>query len=47
MSHFRGLIDRYSIWNEPNYVGWIAPLSSGPKIYRALYTAGYAAAAYS
>src|SRR4051794_41119441 len=44
VSHFRGLIDRYSIWNEPNYVGWIAPLSSGPKIYRALYVAGYAAA---
>src|SRR4051794_251970 len=44
VSHFRGLVDRYSIWNEPNYVGWIAPLSSGPKIYRALYVAGYAAA---
>jgi hypothetical protein len=44
VSHFRGLIDRYSIWNEPNYVGWIAPLASGPSIYRALYVAGYAAA---
>ena len=44
VAHFRGLVDRYSIWNEPNYVGWIAPLSSGPKVYRALYTAGYAAA---
>jgi hypothetical protein len=44
VSHFRGLIDRYSIWNEPNYVGWIAPLSSGPQIYRSLYVAGYAAA---
>src|SRR5436190_6513216 len=44
VSHFRGLIDRYSIWNEPNYVGWIAPLSTGPRVYRALYVAGYAAA---
>jgi hypothetical protein len=44
VAHFRGLVDRYSIWNEPNYVGWIAPLSSGPKIYRSLYVAGYAAA---
>jgi len=44
VSHFRGLIDRYSIWNEPNYVGWIAPLASGPQIYRAMYVAGYAAA---
>jgi hypothetical protein len=44
VSHFRGFVDRYSIWNEPNYVGWIAPLASGPRIYRALYVAGYAAA---
>src|SRR3954470_15351616 len=44
VSHFRGLIDRYSIWNEPNYVGWIPPLSSGRKIYRSLYVSGYAAA---
>jgi len=39
--HFKGRIDRYSIWNEPNYVGWISPLSAGPAIYRALYVAGY------
>jgi hypothetical protein len=39
--HFAGRVDRYSIWNEPNYVGWIAPLSKGPKLYRALYTTGY------
>src|SRR5436190_4458837 len=44
VSHFRGLIDRYSIWNEPNYFGWLAPLRSGPTLYRSLYTAGYAAA---
>ena len=39
--HFKGRVDRYSIWNEPNYPGWIAPQSESPKIYRALYTAGY------
>src|SRR4051794_6615883 len=39
--HFRGKVDRYSIWNEPNYVRWLSPLSSGPKLYRALYVAGY------
>jgi hypothetical protein len=44
VSHFRGLVDRYSIWNEPNYVGWLAPLSQGPKLYRSLYVAGYRAA---
>ena len=39
--HFKGRVDRYSIWNEPNYPAWIAPQSESPKIYRALYTAGY------
>jgi hypothetical protein len=41
--HFRGRVDRYSIWNEPNFRGWLSPLSSGPKVYRALYLAGYSA----
>jgi hypothetical protein len=41
--HFRGRVDRYSIWNEPNWKGWLSPLGSGPAIYRQLYTRGYAA----
>jgi hypothetical protein len=41
--HFRGKVDRYSIWNEPNYRGWLAPMSAAPRLYRALYTAGYTA----
>jgi hypothetical protein len=41
--HFLGRVDRYTIWNEPNYRGWLAPMSSAPKLYRALYTAGYSA----
>ena len=41
--HFKGRVDLYSIWNEPNYVGWLAPLQSEPQLYRALYTAAYAA----
>jgi hypothetical protein len=44
VSHFRGLVDRYAVWNEPNYVGWLAPLGSAPRLYRALYNAGYSAA---
>jgi hypothetical protein len=39
--HFKGRVDRYSIWNEPNYVGWIAPLSRAPQIYRSLYNTGW------
>jgi hypothetical protein len=41
--HFAGRVSRYSFWNEPNYVSWIAPLSSGPRVYRGLYVAGYSA----
>jgi hypothetical protein len=41
--HFKGRVSRYSVWNEPNHRGWIAPLKSGPKVYRGLYTAGYSA----
>jgi hypothetical protein len=39
--HFKGRVDRYSIWNEPNYVGWLAPQRSAPSLYRALYSHGY------
>ena len=41
--HFKGRVDLYSIWNEPNYVGWLAPQSAEPTLYRALYTAAYGA----
>jgi hypothetical protein len=41
--HFAGRIDRYSIWNEPNYRGWLAPMKNSPKLYRALYSTGYSA----
>lgn len=39
--HFKGRVDRYSIWNEPNYVAWLAPQRSAPSLYRALYTHAY------
>jgi hypothetical protein len=42
-THYRGLVDRYSIWNEPNHVGWIAPVEEAGTIYRALYTPAYRA----
>jgi hypothetical protein len=41
--HFRGLVGRYSVWNEPNYVSWLSPLSAGPQLYRRLYEAGWSA----
>ena len=41
--HFAGRVDRYSIWNEPNWRTWLGPLKAGPALYRSLYTRGYAA----
>ena len=39
--HFAGRVDRYSIWNEPNWKTWLGPLKSGPALYRQLYLKGY------
>ena len=41
--HFKGRVDRYSIWNEPNWHSWLNPLRSSAKIYRQLYIEGYTA----
>jgi hypothetical protein len=39
--HFKGRVDRYSIWNEPNHVGWLAPLKRQATQYRSLYLSGW------
>ena len=41
--HFGGFVNRWSIWNEPNHTGWLAPLKSQASLYRSLYLAGYQA----
>jgi hypothetical protein len=41
--HFAGRVDRYSIWNEPNWSTWLAPAQRSASLYRKLYRAGYAA----
>ncbi len=41
--HFAGRVDRYSIWNEPNWKTWLGPLKRGPKLYRSMYVRGYSA----
>ena len=41
--HFAGRVDRYSIWNEPNWRTWLGPVKNQPGLYRSLYTRGYAA----
>jgi hypothetical protein len=39
--HFKGRVSRYTIWNEPNYVGWLRPAREAPYIYRGLYKAAW------
>ena len=38
---FVGRIDRYSIWNEPNWHSRLKPVRSAPAIYRSLYAKAY------
>jgi hypothetical protein len=42
-NHFKGRVDRYSIWNEPNWKTWLGPLDAAPALYRELYMFGYTA----
>ena len=41
VSHFGTNVIRYSVLNEPNHVGWLAPLKSQASLYRSLYTTAY------
>jgi hypothetical protein len=41
VQHFGTNVPRYAIWNEPNHIGWLAPLKSQAKLYRSLYLEGY------
>jgi Cellulase (glycosyl hydrolase family 5) len=42
-AHFKGRVDRYGIWNEPNWKSWLEPHNKSPRIYRNLYKGAYAA----
>jgi cellulase (glycosyl hydrolase family 5) len=39
--HFAGRVDRYSVWNEPNWKTWLGPLRAAPAIYRSMYIRAY------
>jgi hypothetical protein len=41
--HFKGRVDRYSIWNEPNWKTWLGPLKAAPSLYRSMYVRAYSA----
>src|SRR4051794_25320850 len=36
-------VRRFSVWNEPNFIGWIQPKKSQASTYRSMYYYGYAA----
>ncbi len=38
---YRRQVDRFSIWNEPNWYKWLAPHRKSPMLYRRLYKAAY------
>jgi hypothetical protein len=40
---FKGRVERYSIWNEPNWYSWLNPARTAAKQYRALYAGAYSA----
>ncbi|HEY5143812.1 MAG TPA: hypothetical protein VII98_09955 [Solirubrobacteraceae bacterium] len=42
-ARYKGRGYRYSLWNEPNFIGWLQPLKSAPQLYRPLVVAGYKA----
>ena len=44
VEHFKGRVDRYAIWNEPNWNTWLSPGKRAASLYRGLYSAGYKAA---
>ena len=42
-AHFRARVERYSIWNEPNFATWLTPHADDARLYRALYVGAQAA----
>src|SRR3954447_1320772 len=42
-AHFKGRVDRYAVWNEPNWKSWLEPHGSSPRLYRSLYKSAYSA----
>ena len=41
VDRYKGRVDAYSIWNEPNHKGWLQPLKEQASLYRKLYEAAY------
>ena len=39
VDRYKGRVDAYSIWNEPNHIGWLQPLKEQGTIYRGLFEA--------
>lgn len=40
---YKGKVERYSIWNEPNWHSWLSPARTAAAQYRQIYLASYSA----
>jgi hypothetical protein len=40
VTRYKGKVDAYSMWNEPNHAAWLAPIAEQGKLYRDLFTQG-------
>jgi hypothetical protein len=41
--HFKGRVQRWAVWNEPNLAQFLAPLPQSAPMYRTIYEAAYKA----
>ena len=41
IKHFRHKVDRYSVWNEPNFRTWNEPLKGNAERYRKMYSVAW------
>jgi Cellulase (glycosyl hydrolase family 5) len=41
VTHFKGRVPRYTIWNEPNLASWLQPTRWAPYLYRSIYQAAW------
>jgi Cellulase (glycosyl hydrolase family 5) len=44
VKRYKGQVDTYALWNEPNHAAWLAPVKEQGKLYRELFLVGSKAA---
>src|SRR3954453_630980 len=41
VTHFKGKVDRYSLWNEPNWKSWLEPQKDAARVYPGVFGGGF------